>query len=80
MTRSELVIGLIRLFGIVALGACGLFLLLIWGADSAGADTFSYFMQRALDISTIALVVAAGLQVLVALPLWLIPKFRRSHG
>ena len=80
MTRSEIAIELIRAFAILALLLCVLFMLLVWAADSFALEAVSNVLQTALYVSTIALVVAALLQVVVGIPLWLIPKFRRSHG
>ena len=80
MTRSELVIECIRLFSVVALAACVLFVVLIWGSDSLQLYAVSDVIQVGLDASVIALIAAAGLQIFVAIPLWLYPKFRRSHG
>lgn len=80
MTRSELAIEVIRAWSVVALAACALFLLLIWGSDTLGLEPVSNVLQTALDVSVLALVGAAAAQVLVAFPLWLIPRLRRSHG
>ena len=80
MTRSQLALELIRAFAIVALGLWLLFMGAVWAAGTFGFEAASNILQLALYVSTIAVVIGALLQVVVGIPLWLIPKFRRSHG
>ena len=80
MSRTDIAFEIIRLLTVVAFLVCGLCVLAIWGADTLQLYTVSDVIQVVLDAAVIALIGASALLIVIGIPLWLIPKFRRSHG
>ncbi|MBA16236.1 MAG: hypothetical protein CMN73_07750 [Sphingomonas sp.] len=74
-TRN-LVIALIRALSDVWLLLLGQFLALLLAFSAIGFERASFVIQ----FSALALVAAAALQIIVARPLWLIPKLRGNRG
>jgi hypothetical protein len=80
MTRIEIVITVFRLLGVIALIACVLFLIAMFSFDTLGMDDASHVMQVSLNVAVLALVGAAGLQIVLGIPLWLFQKMRPARG